>query len=472
MKFFVIIFLLLSSAAFGAVTVPIPPGATGLVLDWSIPTAPPVIVTEPVVVTAPVPIPTKAFPGAEGYGAMTRGAYGGSVEPSIYHVTNLNDSGEGSFRDAFTFNKPMFVVFDVAGYINLKSELYINNPFVTIAGQTAPGAGICIRYRAIRIRTHDVIIRGLKVRNGTPGADGGNQDGIAIEAAGGAGGVQPYNIIVDHSTISWGSDETAVSWYACHHITWQYNLMYEGWNGQGHGYGLLAGDRSQKISIHHNLFALNKLRNPECNDGSSGEIINNVVYGWGNRGIDFTGTRETGGGFYQWEPLYWNVIGNYLKRGSGTGNSYGMQIYIPEGDGWGYYVPVGSKLYLKNNLDTIKNPTADPAKEWACVQFIGTKSDPNQFKSSVPALLPSGITTQTPTAAYEIVLTQAGAKRDTRDAYIIDAVRNSRGAMITTTPSWPTIGGSGENTYPLDPHKVDPVTGYRNIELYVNDLIK
>ena len=182
----------------------------------------------------------SAFPAAEGFGGNSVGGRGGQV----IEVTNLNDSGPGSLRAAIDTEGPRIVVFRLGGTIELQSRLEITNPYITIAGQTAPGGGITLKtvptYKksAIKIETHDVIIRYIRSR---PGPSSDISDSLdALEITGG------YNIIIDHSSFSWGTDEVIGIANDARDITIQWSIISEGLanvpdDEDSHGKGLLLG---------------------------------------------------------------------------------------------------------------------------------------------------------------------------------------------------------------------------------------
>lgn len=161
----------------------------------------------------------KAFPTAEGYGKFTVGGRGGDV----YEVTNLNDSGEGSLRHAVEAEGPRTVVFRVSGTIDLKKKLTIRNPYITIAGQTAPGDGICIKRYPLSIAADEVIIRYIRVRLGNE--SGGSDDALSCRGR--------KNIILDHVSASWSIDET-MSVYHCKNVTIQWCMITESLFGSNH----------------------------------------------------------------------------------------------------------------------------------------------------------------------------------------------------------------------------------------------
>ena len=254
--------------------------------------------------TTPTPVPGQipplppslpkeipAFPGAWGGGMFTVGGRGGQV----IAVTNLNDSGPGSLRAAIEASGPRIVVFRVAGTIQLTRNLDINNPNITIAGQSAPGDGICLANHSVNINTREVVLRHLRVRRGMPGGQG--SDNI--------GGNPERQVVVDHCSVSWGRDEN-ISLYRymkgseknpTRNVTIQWVISSEAL-GPGHEFGGTWG--GEDSTFHHNLFACNTGRNPSI--GMSGEFDyrNNVLFNWGHRTMD--GGDETS---------LVNVINNY-----------------------------------------------------------------------------------------------------------------------------------------------------------------
>ena len=184
-----------------------------------------------------------AFPGAQGFGSTTPGGRGGGV----LEVINLNDHGPGSLREAIDATGPRTVVFRVSGTIQLDSEIEIKNPHITIAGQTAPGDGICLRKQTFRVAADDVIIRYLRFRRGDETKRMGS--GLRIHDC--------QNVIVDHCSISWSCDEGINTWHNTRNITIQWCLVSEALHDTpmhaGHGFAASLG--GVNTSYHHNLFA-------------------------------------------------------------------------------------------------------------------------------------------------------------------------------------------------------------------------
>ncbi|MBF4517807.1 T9SS C-terminal target domain-containing protein [Flavobacterium sp. ANB] len=271
-----------------------------------------------------------AFPGAEGYGRFAVGGRGGR----IVEVDNLNDSGPGSFRAAVNDGSgPKTIVFNVSGNIKLEDRLVVNNPYITIAGQTAPGEGITISKAPVGLTGNDGVIRFLKVRIGS----GKTYDGMGLTGA--------NHSIIDHCSISWTIDESFSS-RGAHNITLQRTLISEALNVAGHDkyevgkmHGFAATIGGDIGSFHHNLLAHNYGRNWSIGGGLNGDgyytgrldIRNNVVYNWGQRTTD-GGANEV------------NFVNNYYKPGASTKYFYALNAQH-EGVGKGK-----QQYYFRGNI--------------------------------------------------------------------------------------------------------------------------
>ncbi len=253
----------------------------------------------------------EAFPGAEGYGRYTTGGRGGAV----YHVTNLNDSGEGSFRWACEQKGPRTIVFDVDGTIHLKSELKLRNGNVTIAGQTAPGDGVCIAEYPFTISADNVIIRFMRFRPGNKNITEEMANSGACDGWDGLGAIDQKDIIVDHCSVSWSIDE-CLSFVGCSRTTVQWCIvsqsLVKGHSKLSHGYGGNWGGR--KASYHHNLLAHHTSRAPRLGPRPTTQLKeqmdmrNNVIYNY------------SGEGCYGGEGMKVNIVNNvYIP---GPGNKY------------------------------------------------------------------------------------------------------------------------------------------------------
>ena len=281
-----------------------------------------------------------------GWGAQSVGGAGGRV----IKVTNLNANGEGSFRAALEAEGPRIIVFEVGGVIDLeKKQIKVKNPYVTIAGQTAPSPGITIIRGGITFDTHDIIMQHIFFRMGDAGAEIG--EGYEPEISTSANG-NAYNIIVDHCSVAWGVDENlSVSGkrgygpeFGSRNITFSYNFISEGlaWSvhkkqTMNHSMGTLVMDDCTNVAIIGNFYAHNYERNPWFKGNSSGVVINNLIYDPGAWSIRLS-----------WIPKEWNgleeqpgtpivsIVGNYEKEGPSTEVVAMVGSNYPENDERGY----------------------------------------------------------------------------------------------------------------------------------------
>ncbi|YCM42512.1 hypothetical protein V2O64_14470 [Verrucomicrobiaceae bacterium 227] len=342
-----------------------------------------------------------AFPSAEGYGKHTVGGRGGKV----FEVTNLNDSGEGSLRAAVEAKGPRTVVFRVSGTIDLKSDLRIKNPNITIAGQTAPGDGICIKRYPLMISADEVIVRYLRVRFG----DESGKDADAISSR------YVNNLILDHVSASWSVDET-MSIYHCENITVQWCLISESMfnsnhSKSNHGFGGIWG--SHKSSYHHNLIAHHSSRNPRFASGCGHtDYRNNVIYNWGYRSCYGGEKQQKGSEKFNFSSI--NVVANYYKPGPATDPGRKAEIAEPSSRGAD---DKGSWHVAGNFMEGSAAVTSD---NWSGVRG----SNYMKLEQAWDAM---PIKQETAEAAYQSVLKNAGAtlpKRDSVDTRIIGEVRN------------------------------------------------
>jgi pectate lyase len=384
-----------------------------------------------------------AFPGAWGGGMFTTGGRGGKVLP----VTSLQDSGPGSLRAAIEEQGPRIVVFRVAGVILLATDLDINNPDITIAGQSAPGDGVCIANHSLNINTHNVVLRHLRVRRGR--AEGGQgSDNI--------GGNPEGQVIVDHCSTSWGMDEN-LSLYRymkpmpdgsrvklpTRNVTVQWCISSEALDAKNHAFGGTWG--GEDSTFHHNLFACNTGRNPSIGMGGEFDFRNNVLFNWRHRTMD--GGDETS---------LINVINNYYKPGPATNENMRSTIarieernmYSP-GNRWraGDWYPLApgrpGKWYVAGNLVEGHPEVAD--NNWRGMRGPEELARVNTPFEGWP------VNQQTAREAFESVLAAVGAtlpRRDAVDRRIIEMVRTGNVGTprgIVNDPE--EVGGYPEYTF-------------------------
>jgi pectate lyase len=419
------------------------------------------------------------FPGAEGFGTRTRAGRGGKVVA----VTSLADDGPGSLREALDDAAPKTIVFRVGGVIRLKSHLFVSHPFVTIAGQTAPGDGILIRDFGLVIVTNDVLIQSIRVRPGNEGAvRPDHNDAIAIlgpqDDSSGA-----RNVVIDHVSVSWGEDELISTWFGPSDITVSWSIIGEGLNRSRHdkgthSAGLIVANNSNHVSVHHNLFAHNDFRNPLVMSGGSHDVVNNVVYDWGTLPTEIVDDA----------PMSVNVVGNYYRSGPSTKTEH---VILINGDD-SRIIP---KIFAAGN---VRHGASEPENGWSLVQY-GWKGAgaPDRYRAAARFALPL-VTTQSAADAFSIVLDTAGAmwpKRDAVDGRLVADVRRGSGAIIDDPkevggfPAYATSRGPAdsdrdglpdewERREGLDPN--DPADGnadrdgdgYTNLEAYLHALMR
>jgi len=363
----------------------------------------------------------SAFPGAEGHGAESIGGRGGKV----IEVTNLNDSGPGSLREAVETSGPRTVVFRVAGFIDLESRIRTGSPYLTIAGQTAPGGGITIRDFGFEVSTHDVVIRYLRWRSES-------DQFVTIRP-----GRDAHGIVIDHCSAS-GSEKLIIDgWYTdangvspdIRDITVQKCLIAEA--DAGHPTAMLFGGytdftvdppilyhlRIHHISVHRNFFAHNGHRNPLIKSQHT-EVINNVVYNWADRigGTGFSAEAD--------------FINNYWKAGpmSNPNRALVFEYLFRNPGGAPYQFPLSSD-YIAGNILPSWNVTDLDQDNWFLLEEnhpeLGFEGDPvseenRRFTPLQPALIP--VTIEPALDVFNSVVMDAGANsRLTSDGSFVDA---------------------------------------------------
>lgn len=445
----------------------------------------------------PIPVEEEAyaFPGAEGFGRKVTGGRGGKV----LFVTNLEDSGPGSLRSAVQSSGSRYVVFNVSGTIELKSALKIRNNNITIAGQTAPGDGICIKNYPVEVSADNVIIRFLRFRMG----DEAQQEADAL------GGRFHKNIIIDHCSMSWSTDE-CVSFYANENTTIQWCIVSESLRNSvhvkgAHGYGGIWGGRY--ASFHHNLLAHHDSRNPRLGEEAGKsfaltdlvDLRNNVIYNWGSNSC------------YGGEAMNVNIVNCYYKPGPASKNRERIISIDKNKDPASEIYNRWGKFYIDGNyIEGSERASEDNWTYGVYNQFhssYGIVSDEEKavMRLSSPHTIENNVKTHTAQEAYDRVLDYAGASmiRDAVDIRIIENVRtgtytaegsngSSKGIIDSQCDvgGWPELKSTvsptdtdndgmpdeWETKMGLDPNKAnangnDLSSAYDNIEVYINSLV-
>ena len=227
------------------------------------------------------------FPGAVGSGAYTLAGSGRNQSPvksELFIVSSLTNSGPGSLRDCVEAEGPRVCAFEVSGEIALKKDLKITNPFISIAGQTAPSGGVRLSGAGLVVETHDVLLQHLEIRVGDllVGPAAGGRDGLRI----GAENREAYNVMVDHVSVSWAIDENGSTAGAVWATTISNSIFAESLNNSihpkgAHSKGFMVGDGANEISFVSNILSKNHERNPYLKPGVKVQFLNNIVYGWG-----------------------------------------------------------------------------------------------------------------------------------------------------------------------------------------------
>ncbi|WP_071146267.1 polysaccharide lyase [Bacteroides ihuae] len=361
-----------------------------------------------------------SFPGAEGGGMYSFGGRGGKV----ITVTNLNDRGPGSLREACETGGARIVVFNVAGVIRIKTPIIVRAPYITIAGQTAPGDGVCLAGESFWVNTHDVVVRHMRFRRGETNV-GRRDDSF--------GGNPVGNIMIDHCSCTWGLDEN-ISFYRhmfspgegykdlklpTVNVTIQNTISAKALDTYNHAFGSTLG--GENCSFMRNLWASNAGRNPSIGWNGVFNFVNNVTYNWVHRSVD--------GGDYT--ALY-NIINNYYKPGPLTPKNtpVGHRILKPESgrSKLGYYV--FGRVYCNGNI--MEGYDAISKDNWA--GGVQVQEQPNtdgyteNMRWNEPFPMPS-LTIMPAKDAYKFVIKNAGAtipSRDIVDQRIIEEVETGK----------------------------------------------
>ena len=450
------------------------------------------------------PARTLAFPGADG-GASTTAT--GGAAGDVYVVTSLaDDYQQGTLRSAVSSGKRT-IVFAVSGQIDLQSKLTISKSDITIAGQSAPGDGITIAGYPVYISGSNIILRYLRFRMGDQNIDKSNFDADDGDALGGKGG---KNIIIDHCSVSWSTDECA-SFSRVENFTMQYCIISEslklsGHSKGNHGYGGIWGGRN--AAYHHNLLAHHDSRNPRFDHQYVGheflgpiDYVNNVVYDWGG--------NSTYGGETAAEDkqFHINMMGNYYKAGpsTGSGSKNRLMQLTSLCENCNKYVGQSGKNAYPAKLFMDGNKVNAAAATWENIHQDSKETRDTKAMAKLDSRWTEGLSAvsfvESSDNAYNSVLSYAGAslKRDAVDQRIINDVKNGTGSLINAvsdTPGYPTLNagtaitdtdkdgmpdeweleqmkalGVDNIVYAFKPNAYNLSAKYTNLEVYLNSLV-
>ena len=361
-----------------------------------------------------------AFPGAEGGGMYTQGGRGGKV----LTVTNLNDSGEGSFRWACEQGGARIIVFNVSGIIRLETPIVVRAPYVTIAGQTAPGDGVCIAGQTFQIDTHDVIIRHMRFRRG---------ETMSWHREDAFGGNPVGNIMIDHCSCTWGLDEN-ISFYRHMYdpsegyyqarseklptvnVTIQNTISAKALDTYNHSFGSTLG--GENASFMRNLWSSNMGRNPSVGWNGVFNFVNNVLFNWHLRTVD--------GGDY---TAMFNMINNYYKPGPATpkGTPVSHRILKPEAGRSKHPYKQYGRVFAQGNI--VEGSPKVTADNWNGGIQVENKHNTGDYTQQMRAYKPFPmpyVKIMSANEAYDYVLNNVGATipcRDKVDEIIVNEVR-------------------------------------------------
>lgn len=463
-----------------------------------------------------------AFPGAEGFGAQSIGGRGGTV----VKVTNLNDSGPGSFREAveawpknYATSGPKgpwksesdaeymqrlentghrIVVFDVSGIINLKNDLFITYAYLTIAGETSPG-GILVTGRQTTITSHDIIIRHMRFRVGShriaDGADPERLDSLDIWGKYWSGYDGAYNIIIDHCSVSWGVDETFTLSGGVRNTTVQWCIVSEGLSNAGHpegehSKGLMVSGKylyDNSVSLHHNFIAHNMARSPliigTADVDMTVDVVNNVIYNFNMPPLSYSAKVTSATPKTNW-------IHNYVRQGANTTLPFSAEVTHYQDGNNPIPVPL---LYVQGNIGSTRLSQNDP--DWNVGWYYFDQTASTKWRSDKRWAAPPVTTHVMSSAVADCILTAVGATapvRDSVDKRVVADFAAGTGSIknnVTYPSDFPTFAtpaapidndndgmpDSWENSQGLDKTVNDSALdkdndGYTNIEEYLHYL--
>ncbi len=410
------------------------------------------------------------LPGKTGFGMDTPAGSGPErAGGTVVHVTSLADSGSGTLREALATDGARIVVFDVSGYIELKTVLKVEHPYLTIAGQTAPSPGITLKGAGIEINSHDVLIQHIRVRVGDA------EEGPSPSVRGGIGVYDfpdeedVYNVVIDHVSVSWAVDQNFDTWYeGVHDVTISNSISSEAlWHSihpKGpHSKGMLVGYGTHNLSVIGNLFAHNDQRNPNVHGNTSILFVNNLIYNWyGSHPV-----RAAGGFGSDYGPFDATLVGNVYLRGKDTvkGGRKSIPIEVDED------TADESRMYIRDNW--VDQRAFD---SWDIVKML---ADDDVRVDTPPVWIPA---LQIKRSAHvpRLIFESVGARpadRDAVDRRILTDVKRISGRIIDSPKQvggWPPLahnvrGKGGVPKLNIPSQKIQP-SGYTQLEEWLHSL--
>ena len=367
--------------------------------------------------SGPVPLSSLGF---KGFGTETTAGSGGK----IIRVTTLASTGAGSLREALAASGARIIIFDVGGVIDLnKSDLPINNPYVTIAGQTAPSPGITLIRAGMSINTHDVLMQHIRFRIG----DAGAAKGSGFEKDVSVTGKNAYNVVVDHCSFAWGTDENlSVSGPrydgpsgTAHRVTLSNNIVAEGLYDSSHSKGIhsmgsLIHDNVQDVAVIGSLYAHNNERNPWYKGNATGVIVNNLIYNPGKWAIRMGAIESEWVGYTLPANPRVAIVGNVMHHGANTISGLGLVGSNT----------TGGDVFMSDNLAFDKSGAS-------VAQTFGTGIK----QLSTAPVWPTGLSSLSSSAVTDQVTNHAGARpkdRDAVDTRIVNGFKQRTGVFVNS----------------------------------------
>jgi len=391
------------------------------------------------------------YPGAEGFGSQSRGAYAGEQLPQVIKVTNLNDAGPGSLRAAVNRQYPRIIVFEISGVIELERDLRLYSPYIHIAGQTAPYPGITLKNFSLGVSTHDVLVQGMKIRPGTSSEE--QIDGINIADD----PKKLYNIVIDHCSISWALDENIGILNGGDGITVSNCIISEGLSYMNHSMGLLAMD-TKRVSVFKNLFIHNADRNPlVIGDCEEALIANNLIYNCDTHAL-YLGFRGEKG-------IAVNVafMGNLYFPGQHNRNEYILSINKDfHKDG---------RVFLAHN----KTSGFEMSNQWGNKMIFNPGNKNVKVDSNLVSMPSFSLIPINKLKAYIII--NCGAQADHRDSVdlrLIQELKKQTGKRIRVPKEvggWPKISNYRVLELPENIHVDADADGFTNIQEWLHTFI-